>query len=388
LIAPNPVATTDVSACVPDETGDPAGSYNERNVMKMRTLNRRQQLAVAASAVTAVGVAVVAPTQAAVARPSSTASAAVINHRLVITGTNGADNIQIALGADPQTLLVDLGQQTAELTFDRATFSSIAAFLGSGDDAFTVAARGDVTEPIFVAGGNGNDTISGGSGDDILVGGNGDDTILGGAGTDTIFGGRGHDTVDGGSGTDTEILGRGNDVAAWNPGEGNDVIYGGRGHDTLQFNGSDGNEKFDVSANGTRALLTRDIGNIRMDMDSVEALDLHALGGADQVTLHDLHQTDLTQAAIDLSQAGLGDDQQDTVVVEGTDGPDHVQVSADDAAVNVAGLAVRTQVTGSEGFDQLHVNTGAGNDSVQVDNAVAKLIGVTVDLGSNQIGVG
>ena len=354
--------------------------------MNMRVLSRRQQFAVAASTVTAVGVVVVASTQAAVAQPLSAASAAVINHQLVILGTNGVDNIQIARSADPGTLLVDLGQRAPELAFNRATFSSIAAFLGAGDDTFTVeTVRGDVTEPLFVSGGNGNNSITGGSGDDILVGGNGDDTLLGGAGTDTIFGGRGNDTVDGGRGTDTEFLGRGDDIAAWDPGEGNDIISGGRGHDTLQFNGSDGNEKFDVSANGTHALLTRDIGNIRMDMDSVEALDLHALGGADQVTLHDLHKTDLTRASIDLSQAGLGDLQSDTVVVEGTDGADHVHVGVDGSAVFVAGLPVNAQVTGSEGFDQLHVNTGAGNDSVQVDNAVAKRIGVSVDLGSGQI---
>lgn len=377
--------TVDVSAWVPDETGNEAGSYSEGNVMNIRALNGRKQLAIAASAVTAVGIAVLTPAQTAVAQPSRTASAAVINHSLVITGTNGPDEIQIGVGADPGTLLVDLGQHTAPLAFDRSAFGSITAFLGAGDDTFTVNDRGDVTEPIFVDGGNGSDTITGGSGDDTLVGGSGNDTILGGAGTDTIFGGSGRDTVDGGRGTDTEILGPGDDIAAWDPGEGNDTIDGGAGRDTLDFNGSNGDERFDVSADGTRVLLTRDVGNIRMNLTDVEALGLATLGGVDQVTLHDLHQTDLKQAVIDLSQAGLGDDQPDTVVVEGSDGPDHVRVSAADSAVHVTGLAEGIRVTGSEGFDQLQLNTGAGNDSVHVDNAVAKLITVAVDLGSGQL---
>jgi Ca2+-binding RTX toxin-like protein len=357
--------------------------------MNVRPANSRRPIALAALAafaVTAASLAVVAPAQAAVADSAPSASARVSNGTLVITGTNGPDDIQMALGADPGTLLVDLGQHpTATLTFDRATFSSIFVSLGAGDDSFTVVtARGDVTTPITVQGGNGNDTITGGSGNDTLVGGNGNDNLLGGAGTDLIFGGRGVDTIDGGPGNDTEILGQGDDVAVWNPGEGSDMIDGGQGHDTLRFNGSNGNENIAVSANGSGDLLTRDVGNIRMDMANVEALQLVTLGGADTVTLHDLHRTALAQAGIDLSAAGLGDGQPDTVVVEGSDGPDHVKVNADGNAVNIGGLAVATRLTGSEGFDQLHVNTGAGNDTVQVSEAVNKLIGVTVDLGSGQ----
>jgi len=366
------------------ETGNTAGSYCEGNVMTIHARNRWQQLAVAASGVTALGVAVVTPMQAAAADPGRTASAAVSNHTLVVNGTNGPDDIQIGVGNNPGVLFVDLGQNTTPLTFDRATFSSIAVYLGNGDDTFTVAARGDVTEPLWVDGNNGNDTITGGSGNDTLIGNNGNDMILGGAGTDAVFGGNGNDNIDGGRGTDTELLGSGDDVAAWDPGEGNDIIDGGVGHDTLAFNGANGNEKFDVSANGTRALLTRDLGAIRMDLDGVEGLDLATLGGVDQVTLHDLQQTDLRQAAIDLSLAGTGDVQPDTLVVDGSDGPDHVDVSAHGTAVDVAGLAVRTLVTGSEGFDQLQIDTGDGNDSVHVDDAVAKRIGVTVDLGAGQ----
>jgi Ca2+-binding RTX toxin-like protein len=373
-----------VSRLAIDETGDTASSYCEGDVMTNHARNRWQQLAVAASGVTALGVAVVTPMQAAAADPKQTGSATVSNHTLVVNGTNGRDDIEIGVGNDPGVLFVDLGQHTTPLAFDRATFSSIAVYLRNGDDTFTVAARGDVTEPLWVDGSNGNDTITGGSGNDTLIGSNGNDAILGGVGTDTIFAGNGNDTVDGGRGTDTEILDSGDDIAAWDPGEGNDIIDGGPGHDTLAFNGANGNEKFDVSANGARALLTRDLGAIRMDMDGIEGLDLATLGGVDQVTIHDLKQTDLRQAAIDLSLAGTGDDQADTLVVDGTDGPDHVDVSVHGTAVNVAGLAVRTLVTGSEGFDQLQVNTGDGNDSVHVDDAVAKLIGVTVDLGAGQ----
>ena len=348
--------------------------------MNSHALRRPQHLAVT---VAAAGLAIGVPAQAAVADPTAAPSASVAGGALVITGTNAPDAIQIAVGTDPGTLLVDLGQQQTPLVLDRSTFSAIAVRLGNGDDTFAVVtSRGDVTTPLTVDGGNGNDAITGGGGNDLLDGGNGDDAILGGAGVDEISGDNGVDTIDGGVGTDTEFLDNGDDVAVWNPGEGSDIIGGGNGLDTLVFNGSNGDERFDLSANGSSSLFTRNVGTVRMDMDSVEALALATLRGADSVTVHDLSQTSLRHAAIDLSADGLGDGQQDTIVVEGSAGPDHVDVTTDGAAVNVAGLGLETQLTGSESSDQLHVNTGAGDDTVQIGDGVAKLIGVTVDLGT------
>ncbi len=50
----------------------------------------------------------------------------------------------------------------------------------------------------------------------------------------------------------------------------------------MLFNGSAGNEIFDVSANGGRLRFTRNLGNIVMDMNDVEKVDLNALGGVDR----------------------------------------------------------------------------------------------------------
>jgi len=44
----------------------------------------------------------------------------------------------------------------------------------------------------------------------------------------------------------------------------------------------------DISANGSRATLFRDVGNITMDLDGVEKIALKALGGADTITVNDL----------------------------------------------------------------------------------------------------
>ena len=329
----------------------------------MTIRNHRHQLALAASAATAIGLVAAAAPRSAAADESQhsalTASALVRYGTLFISGTSAADNIQVAVGADPSTLTVDFGQQDAALSFNRATFHTIFVALGAGDDSFTATGRGDVTEPLSISGGNG------------------DDRLIGGAGADLIFGGRGNDTVDGARGTDTEILGRGDDVAAWDPGEGNDIVDGGRGHDTLVFNGSAGSEQFDLSGSGSGALFTRDLGNIHMNLTGVEALDLAALGGSDTVTLH--NGSGLTQASIDLSNDGDAFAQPDTVVVDGTDGVDHVNVGGDGSAVDVTGLPLATHVTNSDTGDQLLVDTGVGDDTVQVSDAAAALITVAVD---------
>ena len=89
------------------------------------------------------------------------------------------------------------------------------------------------------------------------------------------------------------LLGAGNDTFVWNPGDGSDIVEGQAGSDTLVFNGANINENFVISANGSRARLTRDVAGITMDMHGVETLDVNTLGGADTVTVNDLTGTDV-----------------------------------------------------------------------------------------------
>ena len=166
-----------------------------------------------------------------------------------------------------------------------------------------------------------NLTIDGGAGDDTLIGGDGDDTLIGGSG---------NDFVDGGRGSDTALLGAGKDTFVWNPGEGSDTVEGQGGNDTLDFNGSNAAENIDVSANGSRVRLFRDVANITMDLNGIEALDLNTFGSADNVTVGDLAGTDLEKANVDLSAtpgSGVGDGAADTVIENGTAGADRVHVT-------------------------------------------------------------
>jgi Ca2+-binding RTX toxin-like protein len=142
----------------------------------------------------------------------------------------------------------------------------------------------------------------------------------------------------------------------------------------MVFNGSNLDEKIDISANGLRALVTRDLGHITMDLNDVERIDVNPLGGADTITVNDLTGTAVTEVNLDLASppgSGTGDGQADTVIVNGTDGDDAIAVAGDATGVSVLGLAARVNITGAEATDRLTVNALAGDDVVDASALTA-----------------
>ena len=107
-------------------------------------------------------------------------------------------------------------------------------------------------------------------------GGDGNDSIFGSQRNDVLIGGDGNDTIDGGRGNDVALLGAGDDTFVWNPGDGSDTVEGQAGNDTLLFNGANATENIDISANGQRVRLFRDVGNVTMDLNSVEGINFNA----------------------------------------------------------------------------------------------------------------
>src|SRR4029077_13225548 len=98
----------------------------------------------------------------------------------------------------------------------------------------------------------------------------------------------------GNQGNDVGLLGAGDDTFQWDPGDGSDVIEGQVGTDTMAFNGSNANERMEVSAHGGRVRFTRDVGNIVIDLDDLETIDAKAFAGTDNLAVDDLSGTDLT----------------------------------------------------------------------------------------------
>ena len=176
---------------------------------------------------------------------------------------------------------------------------------------------------------------------------------------------------------------QGNDSFVWNPGDGSDTLEGQAGFDTMLFNGANIGESIDVSANGSRALFTRDIAGITMDLNDVERIDFNALGGADNIVVNDLSGTDVTEVNVNLAAAGGGGDgAQDNVTVNATSGDDVMVLAGDAAGISVQGLAARVGITGAEGgLDKLHVNGGAGDDVIEASGVAAGSIGLVLDGG-------
>lgn len=139
---------------------------------------------------------------------------------LVVTLRDGSGSIRI------------LGQSSAESRVELLTFA----------DGTTI----DLTGPLTMTGGDGDDRLDPGIGSDSLFGGDGNDTLFslgdnllsGGDGNDTIDGGAGGDVLDGGAGNDTLLGNAGDDTLI--AGAGDDILAGSDGDDIYRFGRGDG----------------------------------------------------------------------------------------------------------------------------------------------------
>jgi Ca2+-binding RTX toxin-like protein len=282
-----------------------------------------------------------------------------------VNGGGGAENFTVTANGtrvrfdrlDPAPFSLDLG-----------TMEQLVVNMNGGDDTFSATGNLAALIGVTVDGGTGNDTILGSNGADILIGGDG------------------NDFVDGQQGNDVVLLGAGDDVAQWDPGDGSDVIEGQDGFDTLRFNGSAANEVMELSNNGGRALFTRNVGNIVMDMNDVEKLEINALGGADTIVVNNMAGTDVDEVKINLSGTfggTAGDNLADTVIANASNNDNVVDLFGAGGSLSLVGLAHVVNVTGSEGAnDSFVVNLLGGNDSFTATTVPAGVAKLAVDGGA------
>ncbi len=271
---------------------------------------------------------------------NASAQVVVIDQGLVtVTGADGAETILLSQVGDQ--IVVDI--DGSQIPFDADQVQEISIDALGGDDTVTV----DVNRPTTILAGAGNDTITGSDG--------GADLAVGQQGADT-FSGRG-----------------GDDVFVWNPGDGNDVIDGDDGNDTHVFNGSGTNEIIGIEPNGARARLTRDVGNIVMDIGTIENVTVNAIGGEDTVSgaqglmaLLDLLTFD-GGAGNDILDGGDGDD-----ILKGGDGNDMLFGGDGDDTVDGDGGA-DTALLGA-GDDVFIWDPGDGSDFVEGESGFDSLL--------------
>jgi Ca2+-binding RTX toxin-like protein len=152
-------------------------------------------------------------------------------------------------------------------------------------------------------------------------------------------------------------------------------LYGDAGADLVVGKGSNAAEAYDLAAEGSRLKYSRNSYPVRIA--GVERFDLRALGGADNIVVHDLAPAHLGRLNLD-ADAGS-----DRVVVEGTAGNDSMSVAASAVAGHIA-------VSGSSGglaldvveSEALEIDSLAGNDSINAGLGVAPPAQVALDGGS------
>jgi Ca2+-binding RTX toxin-like protein len=283
---------------------------------------------------------------------------------VIVNGTNGGDTIGV-VGSGNDLAVTGLPALVTVSNTDGALDKLTINALG-GDDKIVATTLVAGIVALTVDGGAGDDTILGSQGADILLGGDGNDSVFGDNGDDTAF------------------LGAGDDVFQWDPGDGNDAVDGQDGNDTLLFNGANVAENIDIVANGGRALFLRNIANVVMDLNDVEAIDFNALGGADNIVVGDLSGTDVTKVAIDLAGVlggNAGDKQVDSVTVTGTNGDDVVAIASVGGQIVVSGLQAQVILDHAEAGDKLVINGLGGDDVINASGLEAGKVALQVNGG-------
>lgn len=277
--------------------------------------------------------------------------------QVIVTGTHGADVVNV-IGSGGTVSVVGLPTlvkiHNAEGANDQLTINA-----SSGHDLVSAATLNAGLIGLFIDGGIGNDTLTGSQG------------------ADTILGGDGADLVEGGQGNDLVLLGAGNDRFVWNPGDGSDIVEGQGGFDTLQFNGSAASEQMQIAASSGRVFVFRDVGNVTVDTGDIERINIAAFGGADQIFVGDLSGSSVTEVHLDLAGSvggSAGDGQQDTVIINGTNGADQIVMKGSTAGASVTGLHATVHIRRSEAnLDRIQINGLGGNDVIDASGTTANV---------------
>jgi Ca2+-binding RTX toxin-like protein len=199
-------------------------------------------------------------------------------------------------------ILDDHGGKTLDVT---GGHNDVFVAMGNGSDTVNLHDSGNDT----VYGGSGNDVISGGHGNSSLVGGDGNDTITGGSGNDTLDGGSGNDALVAASGAAQSLIGGdGNDLLLQLGQVGHSTLSGGNGNDTIQgvqgdqFDGGSGNDQIwlHAGAAGANSTLQGGDGNDTFHIATHTGNDT-ILGGSgnDTVDFTDRSFFDVTKIDVD-----------------------------------------------------------------------------------------
>jgi Ca2+-binding RTX toxin-like protein len=274
--------------------------------------------------------------------------------RISILGRDDVDR----LTSTRDRIRFEQGGIHTEFSIDPLSLQKLTAILLGGDD---LADFSQLTRPVELWGGNGNDLLRGGSG------------------ADQLYGEQGNDQLQAGPGNDQQYGGEGSDLFIWNAGDGADLIEGHAGIDQLLMVGNPGSDRFELSAQGARLAVTRSAPGdttATLSLAEVEELELNTLltgvqtaaqlGGEDQFIIQDLSTTDLRALRIGL---GAHDDEVDTISIHGRSSADNLLLMADDLGLQVAGLQHTLRILAAvRDEDRLQVFGHGGDDRIVIQD--------------------
>jgi Ca2+-binding RTX toxin-like protein len=306
--------------------------------------------------------------------------------QLVLRPLGGADYIQVSdtTGTDLQQVTIDLAATVNGVAADAQT-DTVSLIGGLGDDTIaatmvgstisvaglpvaTTVAHVGKTDIVALDGGFGNDSIDASK----LPTGKVRAQLYGNNGDDVIYGTDGDDAVEGGAGNDIVFLGGGNDRVAWRALGGQDVIEGYAGTDTLLLGADDGS--IDIFALGSRARVFRSDGAMLLDTGGIERIEFHADEFGDFVAVNDLTGTDVKEVSIDLGVGTGGNGQSDFVFLAGSVANNAITTKITAGVVSISGLPTLLTIARADG-DRVAIDSGAGDDSINVSAVPTKIIG-------------
>jgi hypothetical protein len=117
---------------------------------------------------------------------------------LLVQGTASAETLRLR-SHNGSPVEVMLGNRSL------GTFSGMSRVVVDGGDGNDVIDASEMSVPVVLFGGAGDDKLTGGSSHDVLVGGAGSDQLDGGDGNDVMVGGAGRDDLDSKYGDDLMV---------------------------------------------------------------------------------------------------------------------------------------------------------------------------------------